>query len=163
MSPDKFGRSTGGQDSPSVSTIGGDLTITGNVTSKGEIHLDGHVHGDVHCVALVLGENSNVEGNVTAKDVVIRGRLIGSVQALRVTLQSESHVEGDLTYQSLAIEQGAFFDGKSRPSENPLSKSQTTAEDLTAIEPLPVAQSPEKHKKKPETAFVRSLPEPNEV
>ena len=123
MSPDKFvGQSTGRQNS----TIGEDLTITGNVTSKGEIHLDGHVRGDVHCVALVLGENSNVEGNVVAEDVVIRGRLIGSVQALRVTLQSESHVEGDLTYQSLAIEQGAFFDGKSRPS-GPLSTSQTTA------------------------------------
>jgi cytoskeletal protein CcmA (bactofilin family) len=143
MSPDKFvGQSTGRQNSLSVSTIGEDLTITGNVTSKGEIHLDGHVHGDVHCVALVLGENSNVEGNVVAEDVVIRGRLVGSVQALRVTLQSEAHVEGDLTYQSLAIEQGAFFDGKSRPSENPLSESQTTAEHLTAIEPQQVAQSP---------------------
>jgi cytoskeletal protein CcmA (bactofilin family) len=162
MSPDKFGQSTGGQNS-NVSTIGEDLTITGNVTSKGEIHLDGHVHGDVHCVGLLLGETANVEGNVTAEDVVIRGRLIGSVQALRVTLQSASHVEGDLTYQSLAIEQGAFFDGKSRPSENPLSKSQTTAEDLTAAEPQPVVQSPEKRQKKPEAAFVRSLPHPNEV
>jgi predicted acyltransferase (DUF342 family) len=81
MSPDKFGPPTGGQNSLSVSTIGGDLTITGNITSKGEIQLDGHVHGDVDCVALVLGENSNVEGNVTADDVVIRGRLIGSVRA----------------------------------------------------------------------------------
>ena len=74
---DKLERSTvaRGSDTLTVSTIGGDLTITGNVTSKGEIQLDGHVHGDVHCVALVLGENSNVEGNVTADDVVIRGRL----------------------------------------------------------------------------------------
>ena len=60
-----------------VSTIGEDLTITGDVTSKGEIHLDGHVQGDVNCAALVLGENSSVEGNVTADEVVIRGRLIG--------------------------------------------------------------------------------------
>ena len=113
MSTDKFGGSTV-QDSGalSVSTISGDLTITGNVTSKGEIHLDGHVHGDVHCVALVLGENSNVEGNVTAEDVVIRGRLIGSVRALRVALQPTSHVEGDLTHQSLAMEQGAYFEGR---------------------------------------------------
>ena len=109
MSPDKFGQSTGGQNSLSVSTIGGDLTITGNVTSKGEIQLDGHVHGDIHCVALVLGENSNVEGNVTADDVVIRGRLIGSVQALRVTLQSKSHVEGDLTYQKSCHRAGSLF------------------------------------------------------
>src|SRR4249919_1207674 len=102
MSPDKFGGSAADQDSGplSVSTIGGDLKIIGNVTSKGEIHLDGHVQGDVHCVALFLGENSSIEGNVIADDVVIRGRLIGSVRALRVTLQSTSHVEGDLIHQS---------------------------------------------------------------
>ena len=84
-----------------VSTIGEDLTITGNVASKGEIHLDGHVQGDVNCGGLVLGENSSVEGNVTADDVVIGGRLIGSVRAFRLMLQSTSHVEGDLIHQSL--------------------------------------------------------------
>jgi cytoskeletal protein CcmA (bactofilin family) len=159
MSADKFGGSTAVQDAgtPSVSTIGGDLTITGNVMSKGEIHLDGHVQGDVHCVALILGEDSNIEGNVTADDVVIRGRLIGSVQALRVTLQSTSHVEGDLTHQSLAMEEGAYFDGKSRPSENPLSTSQTKAEDLAAVEP-PAVEGPEKRMDKPAAAFIRSLP-----
>jgi cytoskeletal protein CcmA (bactofilin family) len=68
-------------------------------------------------VALVLGENSSVEGNVAADDVVIRGRLIGSVKALRVTLQSNSHVQGDLTHQSLAIEQGALFRWQVAPFE----------------------------------------------
>ena len=138
----------------SVSNIGGDLTIVGNVTSKGEINLDGHVEGDIHCVALVLGENSSVEGNVAADDVVI---LIGSVKALRVTLQSNSHVQGDLIHQSLAIEQGAFFDGKSLPSKNLLSTSQTIAEDSTSSEPQSVVAG--KRKEKRETAFVRSLPE----
>ena len=108
-------------------------------------------------MALVLGENSNVEGNVVADDVVIRGHLIGSVKALRVTLPSNSHVEGDLTYQSLAIEQGAFFDGKSLPLKNLLSTSQTTAEDSAASEPHSVVAG--KRKEKLETAFVRSLPE----
>ena len=141
-------------DTLSVSNIGGDLTVAGNVTSKGEINLDGHVRGDIHCVALVLGENSSVEGNVAADDVVI---LIGSVKALRVTLQSNSHVQGDLTHQSLAIEQGAFFDGKSIPSKNLLSTSQTIAEDSTSSEPQSVVAR--KRKEKRETAFVRSLPE----
>ena len=76
------------KDSGTPTTIGGDLTITGNVTSKGEIQLDGHVQGDIHCMALILGESANVEGNVTADDVVIRGRLIGSIRALRVMLQA---------------------------------------------------------------------------
>ena len=83
----------------SVSTIGEDLTITGNVTSKGEIHLNGQVQGDVRCIALVLGENAQLEGSVIAEDVMVRGRLIGSVRALRVTLQSKSHVEGNLFHK----------------------------------------------------------------
>ena len=70
----------------SISTIGEDLTITGNVTSKGELHVNGRVQGDVHCAALVLGENAQVEGNVVAQDVMVHGRLIGSVRALKVML-----------------------------------------------------------------------------
>jgi cytoskeletal protein CcmA (bactofilin family) len=144
-----------------ISTIGEDLTITGNVASKGEIHLDGHVQGDVHCGALFLGENANVEGNVTADEVVIRGRLIGSVRAFRLMLQSTSHVEGDLIHQSLAMEQGAFFEGKSRRSDTPLSTSQPTAEKKAPSKPKPLDHDPEKQKEKPEAAFERALPEPN--
>ena len=107
----------------SISTIGEDLTITGNVTSKGELHLDGQVQGDVHCVALVLGENAQLEGSVVAEDVMVRGRLIGSVRALRVTLQSKSHVEGNLFHKSFSIEQDTHFEGELRPSEDPLSAS----------------------------------------
>ena len=113
------------QDSSSlsISTIGEDLTITGNVTSKGELHLNGRVQGDVHCVALVLGENAQLEGNVVAEDVMVRGRLIGSVRALRVMLQSTAHVEGNLFHKSLSVEQGTHFEGESRPSDDPLSSS----------------------------------------
>ena len=84
---------------PSISTIGEDLTITGNVTSKGELHVNGRVQGDVHCAALVLGENAQVEGSVVAQDVMVRGRLIGSVRALRVVLQSTAYVEGNLFHK----------------------------------------------------------------
>jgi cytoskeletal protein CcmA (bactofilin family) len=39
-----------------------------------------------------------------------------------VTLQAQSHVEGDIFHQSLAIEQGAYFEGKSRRSDDPLAE-----------------------------------------
>ncbi|MGB6970183.1 MAG: polymer-forming cytoskeletal protein [Methyloceanibacter sp.] len=139
-----------------ASTIGEDLVITGNVDSKSEIHLEGNVRGDVSCVALVLGENSKLEGNVKADDVVVRGRLIGSVKAMRVTLHSTSHVEGDLHHQSLAIEQGAYFDGNSRRCEDPFAPpmniGETTAQ--AASEPA------ERRNHRPGKAFVRSLPGP---
>src|SRR5262249_57509294 len=35
-------------------------------------------------------------------------------------------VEGDLMTRGVAMEQGAFFEGKSRRSDDPLSKNQTT-------------------------------------
>ena len=91
------------------------------MTSKGELHLDGQVQGDIRCVALVLGENAQLEGNVVAENVMVRGRLKGSVRALTVTLESTSHVEGDLFHKSLSLEQGTHFEGDSHPSEDPLS------------------------------------------
>ncbi len=139
-----------------ASTIGEDLVISGNVDSKSEIHLEGNVRGDVSCVALVLGENSKLEGNVKAEDVVVRGRLIGSVRAMRVTLHSTSHVEGDLHHQSLAIEQGAYFEGNSRRCEDPFARpveiGQTAAQG--------VSEPAERRHHRPGKAFVRSLPGP---
>jgi len=132
-----------------ASTIGEDLVITGNVDSKGEIHLQGSVSGDVSCVALVLGENAKLEGNVRADDVVVKGQLIGSIRAMRVTLHATSHVEGDLYHQSLAMEQGAYFEGKSRRSADPLAES----------EPQPQLGGGERRNHRMAKAFIRSLPE----
>src|SRR6476661_11029919 len=104
------------------SIIGEDLTIIGNVNSKGEIQVDGEIQGDIHCGSLLLGDKSQVMGSVIAEDIVVRGRVVGSIRGLRVTLQAQSHVEGDIFHQSLAIEQGAYFEGKSRRSDNPLEE-----------------------------------------
>jgi cytoskeletal protein CcmA (bactofilin family) len=109
------------------SIIGEDLSITGNVTSKGEIQVDGEIQGDIHCGSLLLGDKSQVIGSVIAEDIVVRGRVVGSVRGLRVTLQAQSHVEGDIFHQSLAIEQGAYFEGKSRRSDDPLAEVKTAA------------------------------------
>ena len=50
----------------------------------------------------------------------MRGHIVGSITGLRITLQAQSHVEGDVFHQTLALEQGAHFDGRSRRSDNPL-------------------------------------------
>ena len=108
------------------SIIGEDLTITGNITCKGEIQVDGEIEGDIRCGSLLLGDKSKVTGGVAAEDVVVRGHLVGSITGLRITLQGQSHVEGDIFHQSLAIEQGAYFEGKSRRSDNPLAEAKTS-------------------------------------
>ena len=55
--------------------------------------IDGHIRGDVRCASLILGESSEVEGNVVAEDVVIRGRVIGSIRVERGnSLHGTSHI-----------------------------------------------------------------------
>lgn len=109
------------------SVIGEDLTVEGNVISKGEVQLEGEIKGDVHCASLVIGDKALIEGGVVADDVIVRGRVVGSIRGHRVTLQSSSHVEGDIFHQSLAIEQGAYFEGKSRRSDDPLADAKPSS------------------------------------
>ncbi|MET0652565.1 MAG: polymer-forming cytoskeletal protein [Hyphomicrobiaceae bacterium] len=112
-------RPAGRASSGTPSVIGTDLSITGNLESKGEIQIEGEVQGDIHAGRIVVGERARVTGSLLADDIVIRGNVGGSVRGNTVTLQSNSRVEGDLFHRSLSIEQGAFFEGKSRRSDDP--------------------------------------------
>lgn len=102
-----------------VSQISADLTIIGNLVSRGEVQIDGEIQGDLHAASIVVGENARITGGVVAEEVVVRGTVVGSVRGKRVLLQSNSKVEGDVFHQQLAIEQGAYFEGKSRRMEDP--------------------------------------------
>ncbi len=104
-----------------ASVIGADLVIQGNLTSKGEVQIEGEVQGDIYATHIVIGERARVTGGVIAEECVIRGHLLGTVRGRRVLLQSSSHVEGDIYHQTMAIEQGAFFEGKSRRTDDPLA------------------------------------------
>jgi len=110
-----------GNERSTPSVIGPDLTIHGNLTSKGEVQVDGEVQGDIHGTYVVIGEKARITGGVVAEEIVVRGHVMGSVRGKRVMLQSSSHVEGDIYHQALAIEQGAFFEGKSRRSDDPMA------------------------------------------
>lgn len=103
------------------SVIGSDLTIVGNLTSKGQVQIDGQVQGDIYGTHIIVGERASITGGIRAEEVVVRGQVMGSVRGKRVMLQTQSHVEGDIYHQALAIEQGAFFEGKSRRSQDPLT------------------------------------------
>jgi cytoskeletal protein CcmA (bactofilin family) len=99
------------------SVIGNDLKIIGQglkIISQGTLQVDGEIEGDVGGAEVVIGEMGKVTGTVAAERVIVRGTISGVIRGVTVTLQSSSHVEGDLHHVSLAIEQGAEFDGRCR-------------------------------------------------
>ena len=63
------------------SVLGPDVTITGNIEASADLHIDGHVVGDVTCAALVQGEASMIEGQITAERARLSGQVKGTITA----------------------------------------------------------------------------------
>jgi cytoskeletal protein CcmA (bactofilin family) len=108
---------SGPSESGNKSVISNDLKIIGQglkIISQGILQVDGEVEGDVRGAEVIIGERGKVTGTVAAERVTVRGTISGVIRALTVTLQASSHVEGDIHHMSLAIEQGAEFDGRCR-------------------------------------------------
>src|SRR6476661_3603362 len=89
------------------------LKIVGSVTAEGLVEVNGQIDGELHCTSLVIARGAHVTGTVTAERVVVDGTVEGPIQGGEVILKSQAHVVGDIHHQSLAIESGAFFDGRS--------------------------------------------------
>ncbi len=95
-----------------LSSFGAGLIIEGNITGTGDLVLEGTVHGDVKVSHLTVGDAGNVEGKVEADTIEIRGRVVGSIKGQQVKLQATAYVEGDITHEQLAIDVGAYFQGR---------------------------------------------------
>ena len=103
------------------SVIGNDLKIIGQglkIIGRGVLQVDGEIEGDVQGAEVIVGEKGKVTGMVAAQNVIVRGKVSGVVCGKTVALQASSHVEGDVHHMSLAIEQGAMFEGRSRRAAN---------------------------------------------
>jgi cytoskeletal protein CcmA (bactofilin family) len=104
------------------SVIGKDMSIEGQtitVRCKGSLRVNGVIEADLHCAELVVGEEAVVRGSIAADSVRVFGQVHGAILGANVVLHQSSQVEGDIHSQSLTIEQGASFDGRSRKVNNP--------------------------------------------
>lgn len=99
-----------------------DLVIDGSVSTAGELQIDGTINGTVRARAIVIDANGVVYGDITAEEVIVRGRVIGPIRALHIHIYAGAHIEGDVINQTLSIENGAHVDGKIRRVEDPLSE-----------------------------------------
>ena len=89
------------------------LKIVGSVTAEGLVEVNGQIEGEIHCTSLVVSRGAHVSGTIAAERVVVDGTVEGPIQGGEVILKSQAHVVGDIHHQSLSIESGAYFDGRS--------------------------------------------------
>ena len=95
--------------------IGKSVVIKGELSGAEDLYVDGSVEGSIELRgnSLTVGPNAKIKANVSAKVVVIQGRVEGSVTTSdRIELKKSAVVNGDITTQRIAIEEGAAFQGK---------------------------------------------------
>jgi cytoskeletal protein CcmA (bactofilin family) len=115
-----------------ASLLSESLTIEGNLVSEGEVQLDGVIRGDVRVAKLTVGETGHIEGQVYCETIEVRGRVIGTITSKQVRLYGTAYVDGDITHEQLAIESGAFFQGRSLKFQRPTPALEVVASEEPA-------------------------------
>lgn len=96
-------------------------TLEGAVTFPGPVVIDGTVIGDVRCTSVIVSERGIVDGAIWAESVTIMGEVTGEIFAISLILKTACSVTGDIFHKHLALEDGCFFEGKSRRHQEPLN------------------------------------------
>ncbi len=98
-----------------VSIISNSVKIDGNLFSEGNVRIDGVIYGSVSVNGnLTVGEGSEIQGEVKAKNITMSGKVLGKVTAQeKIKLESKCVLKGDLITKFLIIDEGAYFEGYS--------------------------------------------------
>jgi cytoskeletal protein CcmA (bactofilin family) len=95
-------------------TIGKGLFVKGEISGSESLFIDGKVEGSITLPGnrVTVGRNGQVAASVTAREIVILGKVRGNVSASdRVDIRAEGALTGDVAAARISIEDGAFFKG----------------------------------------------------
>lgn len=95
-------------------TIGRSLFIKGEISGSESLFIDGKVEGSINLTdhRVTVGRNGNVAANISAKEVVIMGKVHGNVECSdRLDLRSEGSLTGDVSTHRISVEDGAVLKG----------------------------------------------------
>lgn len=134
----KLGR---GSNTPVPSIISFGTKINGNILGGDVIHIDGRLEGNISCEELNIGTKGQVIGQVKAKTLNLYGSLQGTAEVENLFIAGTARLLGDAVHQSIAIEPGAYIEGRcirvnngnrTTPAPKPEIKVATKVETPTA-------------------------------
>ena len=110
-----------GSKTPLIETFGslvGESTeIHGRMVLKESIRIDGKVFGNIEAsnglnVAVTIGPNGEVHGDISAYRIEVAGKVDGNVNATGTAeLRATSEVIGDISYGFISVHPGANLKG----------------------------------------------------
>lgn len=108
--------------SSAAACISQGIKIKGEVTGSEDLFVDGQVDGKLSLTngSLTIGPNGYVKADVTAREVIVRGKVEGKVSGRdKVQLWSTGQVTGEVQTDRLAIEDGAMLRGRVEAGKQP--------------------------------------------
>jgi cytoskeletal protein CcmA (bactofilin family) len=103
-----------GVTSADQASISKGLSVKGEITGSESLFIDGKVEGSINLNGnrVTVGRNGQVAASITAREVVVLGKVRGNVTASdRVDIRAEGALTGDVAAARISIEDGAFFKG----------------------------------------------------
>jgi cytoskeletal protein CcmA (bactofilin family) len=124
----------------SKNVLSSDVEIKGNLRFSGELTFEGKLDGEIQTEGtLNLGESANVNGNISAQTVIVRGKVNGNIVAKeKIEIKSKAELFGDIRASKLVIEEGVTYVGKTEVNPNKVAP----AAPPRTVEP-PKAPAPE--------------------
>ena len=127
-------------------TIGRSLVIKGEVSGAESLYIDGRIEGTISIPEsrVTIGRNGNVAASISAREVVIMGKVTGNIQCSdRLDIRSEGSLTGDVITQRISVEDGAVLKGsvqvRAAEQKNEKGQHQAQAKPATTEQPKAAA------------------------
>jgi cytoskeletal protein CcmA (bactofilin family) len=101
-------------ESPNTSYLGPNIRFEGELSGQEDLIIRGHVKGKIQLNQnnLIIEENGNIQAEIQAGKVTIRGKIKGNILATeKVTITKDGSMTGEITSPRISIEDGAQFKG----------------------------------------------------
>ena len=103
------------------------IKIKGEISGSEDLFVDGQIEGRITCgtSTVTLGPNATVKADVTAREVIVRGRVEGKLTGTeRIQVWRSARVQGDLKADRISIEEGAELHGMLEAGKPPVNAAE---------------------------------------
>jgi cytoskeletal protein CcmA (bactofilin family) len=100
--------------------LSSDVEVKGNLKFSGELMFEGKLEGEIQTDGVLnLGDSAVINGNITAQNIVVRGKVNGNITAReKIEIKTKTELFGDIRAAKLVVEEGVTFVGKTEVNPN---------------------------------------------
>jgi cytoskeletal protein CcmA (bactofilin family) len=129
---------------PCANVIGDGARLRGLLTGSGDYRVSGRFEGDADIEgAVVLLSGAHWKGDIAADNIIISGEVDGNVTARNnLELTASARIHGDLVSPTIAIAEGALYQGRVRTAKRSPVRHFQERRGLEHVAPLLPGRAP---------------------